>query len=66
MNRIYNQIADRYNTTVQEVEREIAYALAIAKQNPSPTAKAFWGRVSDNADVKDVICIIVSRLALVV
>lgn len=66
MKNIYNEIAGRYNTTPDEVEREIAYALSIAKQNSSPTAKAFWGRMDEEADVKDVICNIVSRFALVV
>ena len=66
MNRIYNEVANRYDTTPDEVEREIAYAISLAKQNPSPTARAFWGRVNDNSDVSDVISNIVSRLALVV
>ena len=66
MKNIYTEIAGRYNTTPDEVEKEIAYALSIAKQNFSPTARAFWGRMDEDADVKDVICNIVSRLALVV
>ena len=66
MNRIYNEVANRYNTTAEEVEREIAYALSIAKNNPSTTARAFWGRVKDDSDVADIICNIVSRLALVI
>jgi hypothetical protein len=66
MDRIYNEVAKRYNTTADEVEKEIAYALSVAKENPSPSARAFWGRIDDNADVTDVICNIVSRLALVV
>ena len=66
MKRIYNEIANRYYTTPEEVEREILFAIAEARKNPSPTAKAFWGGVDENADVKDVIGHIVSRLALVV
>ena len=66
MERIYIEVANRYNTTAQEVKNEIAYALVLAKQNPSPTARAFWGRIEKNADIEDVICNIVSRLALVV
>ena len=63
MNRIYKEVATRYDTTADEVEREIAYALWLAKNNPSPTAKAFWGRIDDDEDVKVVIFNIVSRLA---
>ena len=66
MNRIYKEVASRYNTTADEVEKEIAYALTIAKQSSSPTARAFWSRIDNDADVADVICNIVSRLALVV
>ena len=66
MKRIYNEIANRYDTTPAEVEKEIACAISLAKGNPSPTAKAFWNEVDEDADIKDVICTIVSRLALVV
>ncbi len=66
MKRVYNEIANRYDTTSDEVEREIAYAISLARKNPSPTARAFWGRVKDDSDVADIICNIVSRLALVV
>ena len=66
MERIYNQVANRYNTTADEVEREIAYAIAIARQSSSSVAKAFWGRIDDNANISEIICNIVSRLALVV
>ena len=64
MNRIYNEIANRYDTTPAEVEREIAYALDLAKHNPSPTARAFWGRINEDADVADVISNIVSEVAI--
>ena len=66
MDRIYNEVANRYNTTADEVEKEIAYALWLAKNNPSPTAKAFWSRINDNEDVEKIISTIVSRLAMVV
>ena len=33
MKRIYNEIANRYDTTPTEVEREITYALDLAKQS---------------------------------
>ena len=66
MERIYNEVATRYNTTSAEVEKEIAYAITIAKQNTSPTAREFWGGVKDNSDVMDVIWNIVSKVALVV
>ena len=66
MKAIYNEVANRYNTTPDEVEKEIAYALSVARKNPSPSAKAFWNNINDTADVKDVIVNIISRLALVV
>ena len=64
MKRIYNEIANRYDTTPAEVEREIAYALDLAKRNPSPAAKAFWGRTNEDADVADIISNIVSEVAI--
>ena len=66
MDRIYNEVAKRYNTTADEVEKEIAYALSVARQNPAPAAKAFWGRVDSDADVTAIVRNIVSRLALAV
>ena len=66
MNRIYNEIANRYDTTPDEVEREIAYAISLARKNPSPTAKAFWRRVENDSDVTAVICNIVSGFRKVV
>ena len=66
MKAIYNEVANRYNTTPDEVEKEIAYALSVARKNPSPSAQAFWNNINDTADVKDVIVNIISRLALVV
>ena len=66
MNRIYKEVATIYNTTPSEVEREIKFAIMAARNNPTPTASAFWGRVSDGADVAEIISNIVSRVALVV
>ena len=66
MKAIYNEVANRYHTTPDEVEKEIAYALSVARKSPSPTAQAFWNNINDTADVKDVIVNIISRLALVV
>ena len=66
MKRIYTEIAEKYCSTPDEVEREILFAISVARKNPSPTAKAFWGGVNEDADVKDIIGHIVSRLALVV
>ena len=66
MKAIYNEVANRYNTTPDKVEKEIAYALSLARKNPSSTAQAFWNNINDTADVKDVIVNIISRLALVV
>ena len=65
MERIYNEIANRYNTTADDVEREIAYALSLARINPSPSAKAFWRRV-DNDAVENLICNILSGMKKVV
>ena len=64
MKRIYNEIANRYDTTPAEVEREITNALDLAKHNLSPTAKAFWGRTNEDADVADIISNIVSEVAI--
>ena len=64
MKRIYNEIANRYDTTPAEVEREITYALDLAKRNLSPTAKAFWGRTNEVANVGDIISNIVSEVAI--
>ena len=66
MNRIFNEIASKYNVTPDEVERDIAQALVFARKSTSTHAKAFWGGVDEDADVKDVIGHIVSRIALVV
>ena len=66
MNRIYKEVATIYNTTPDEVEREIKFAIMAARNNPTPAARAFWGRVADSADVAEVIGNIVSRVALVV
>lgn len=65
MERIYNEIASRYNTTADDVEREIAYALSLARINPSPSAKAFWRRVDSDA-VENLICNILSGMKKVV
>ena len=66
MNRIYNEVATIYNTTPEEVEKEIKFAIMAAKNNPTPTARAFWYRIDDGADVADIISNIISRIALVI
>ena len=66
MEKIYNEIANRYNTTADEVEREIAYAISLARVNPSPSAKAFWRRVDDYFAVENLICNIVLGIKKVV
>ena len=66
MNRIFNEIASKYNVTPDEVERDIAQALVFARKSTSTHAKAFWRGVDEDADVKYIIRHIVSRLALVV
>ena len=66
MNRIYNEVATIYNTTPGEVEKEIRLAIIAAKNNPAPTARAFWSKVADGADVAEVVDKIISRIALVV
>ena len=66
MNKIYKEVANRYNTTEDEVEREIAYALDLAKRNPSPTAKAFWARTNEDTDVSNIIINIISEIALTI
>ena len=66
MNRIYNEIAQKFDTDPLEVEREIKNALIQARKNPSPTARAFWGGIDINTSTEEVISHIVSRIALVV
>ena len=64
MKRIYSEIANRYDTTPTEVEKEIAYALGLAKSSLSPSAKAFWGKVGEDSDIADIISNIVSEVAI--
>ncbi len=66
MNRIYNAIANNHSISPEEVEREIKNAITLARKNPTPTARAFWGGIDENADVVEVVDHIVSRIALVV
>ncbi len=66
MNRIFDEVANRYNVTGEEVEREIAEALRLARENSSPTARAFWGRIDENAGVEEIIGHIVNRVGLVI
>lgn len=66
MNRIYNAIANNHSISPEEVEREIKNAISLARKNPSPVARAFWGGIDENADVVEVIGHIVSRIALAV
>ena len=66
MNRIYEKIADNHSVSPEEVKREIIFAISQARKNPSPTAKAFWGRIEEDSDIEDIIKNIVSRIALVV
>ena len=56
MNRIFNEIASRYNVTPDEVERDITQALGFARKSTSGHARAFWGRIGDGAGVEEVIC----------
>ena len=61
MKAIYNEVANRYNTTPDEVEKEIAYALSVARKNPSPSAKAFWKKVDIDFEIRNVIYNILYR-----
>ena len=66
MNNIYNEIANNHRVCPEEVEREIMLALNLAKNNPSPTANAFWQDMDENITIEEIISKIVSRIALVV
>ena len=66
MNRIYNVIANNHCVSPEEVEREILFALTEARKNTSPTAKAFWESIDENADVDKIIVHIIKRIGLVV
>ena len=66
MKSIYEKIAVNYSVNPEEVEREIMFAITRARKNPSPTAKAFWERIDEEADIEDVISHIATRIALVV
>ncbi len=66
MNRIFDEVANRYNVTPEEVKREMAETLRLAKENPSPTARAFWGSIDENAEIEEIIAHIVKRVGLVV
>ncbi|MBO5936879.1 MAG: hypothetical protein J6Q79_04605 [Clostridia bacterium] len=66
MKSIYEKIAANHSVSPEEVEREILFAITQARKNPSPTAKAFWERIDEDADIEDIIRQIVARIALVV
>ena len=66
MNRIYNEVAKKYNVTPEEVEREIAEALRIARENPSSTAKAFWSQLDKDAAIEEIISQIIKILNLAI
>ena len=66
MKRIYNEIAKKYKTTPEEVEREIKLAISLARKNPSPLAQAFWEGTNENAAIEDIIGCIADKVALVV
>ena len=56
MNRIFNEVANRYNVSPDEVERDIAQALNLARKSSAPKAKAFWRKIDEGAGVEEVIC----------
>ncbi len=66
MNRIFNEIANRYNVNPEEVEKDITQALSIARRSTSPHARAFWGKVDEKAGVEEVLCHIAERVRSVV
>ncbi len=66
MKNIYTEIAENHSVSAEEVKKEIMLAISQARKNPSPTAKAFWGRIDEDADIEEIIKNIVSRVALVV
>lgn len=66
MNRIFNEIASKYNVTPDEVERDIAQALLCARKNTSNHARAFWGRIDESAGVEEIICRLSEGVRIVV
>ncbi len=66
MNRIFNEIANRYNVTPDEVERDIAQALVFARKSTSSHARAFWKGIDESAGVEEVICRLSEGVRIVV
>ena len=66
MKSIYEKIADNYSVSTEEVEREIILALSQARKSSSPTAKAFWEKIDEDAGTEDIIKQITARIALIV
>lgn len=64
MNRIFNEVANRYNVSPDEVERDIAQALSLARKSSAPKAKAFWRKIDEQAGIEEVICNIADRVRL--
>ena len=66
MNRIYNEVAKKYNVTPEEVEREIAEAVRQARENPSPTARAFWSQLDEGAEIDEIIKHIIKTISIAI
>ena len=66
MKRIFDEVANKYNVTGEEVEREIAEALRLARENSSSAATAFWGNIDENAGTEEIIAHIIKRVGLII
>lgn len=64
MNRIFIEVANRYNVSPDEVERDIAQALSLARKSSAPKAKAFWRQIDMQAGIEEVIFHIADRITL--
>lgn len=66
MNRIYNEVAKKYNVTPEEVEREIAEAVRQARENPSPAAREFWSQIDEDAEIDEIIKHIIKTISIAI
>ena len=60
-----SQVAEKNHTTVEEVRREIALAIQLAMENPSPETKTIWQELPHTGDApapEEVIAYAVRRI----
>lgn len=63
-NRVLEEIARNHHTTVQEVRREMEYAMYVGQSNPDPAVQAQWNsipRKGDKLTLEEFIDYIIKR-----